>query len=1497
MKSEKKAINWEFFIIMGTLFMKYKRFFIFLFITFLIGIFQIQNILFSQDADSENASDKDTTTNDTADEDDVTPFDYEKAEDKTLIYDEFSEVYEEYKQKTEISFEDLNLLEQIEMGYYYSLTEKYIKQLRAEISSPSEKSDATYALSIITLIEEETDPQKSLDVLLKAIEMTPYIETVYIRRYAALALGEFRDSRVAVALRETLKRRYLSNTDGKYNPQIEYYEKDEKRWTVSPKRDIDTYEKDEKRWVRIPEDLYVRYYALASLMRIGDVSASKDIANVLKEKKEPRVLRRLAAIALGYLLDESVYGTLVNVFKDLEQDKLIIRNIAWALGEYGKLGYNEIPDIEDKYRMVVQPMHTLLKLIYDKQPDTVLNAYISLENLLDTDENAETDAIINDTIKKLKKTIENKKYKTFINTLYEADHTNVDREAEKLINDFILGLEEIKSAVTSKILIKYIKEFLLKINQPKNYMFPKKVILRSEVDKIINLLEQKKKILDEINVSSSKRDRLKNLFTNAYKSLELIDDDDDALKQSEVYKQAVVALKRYEMKNNENISSNEPIKYLEELTTMYEKAIKSLDNFYHIYARREAAEAIGKIYKNTYEEYAQLYKQLKKSEDEISAILKSVINDRKTIAHLNKSLRAKEYLDYFTRQVNYNDIVQNTESYLETIDESLSALMKYGRNYYLYPIHDKYEVVEEKIDEIKTYSREPAYLKENLEELYTEKDLKEILTKSALESLYDKRNSFKEYKDNNEILIITKEPEALGKEKKEIVGTITEEGYEVDETENEVKYIKVKKLAVADDEKEEEKLYLRQINNITIYRIPEELLNEKIIVLGEFGELVGELINVDRDKVGKKIIIKNYQGELKEAYIRKIHRIFTYKLPPGLIGEKVIITHRKNSEEKTQELIGELLREDYDAQGKSIIIKTSEKEISLHLRYIESIVIYTSIERMAGERVLVKLKPEYLGYEKEYDPDYFIMGKLIKQDLEKITLKTVDFDGDLYKEEDYYRDVYLKNIEKIVKDYSIPDILSLGEKSIEIEELTNKFKYSQDSLMYQLGEVSRKLSRINSSQSRFDLLSVIIKNAINTLKNYDSYKANKFKLSLDKALKIFSRIRSNLDDVAQRMLKLRNRISETVFPTNFNASSIKYKEENIDPNENISALNNILIDLFQNEKDKFLRINCAKALVDIDYLSIIDDLALVYGAERGKVPIELIMYAYEVLSTKGFPKFFDLSKEALAMDKYAHIRSKLEEIGTAHINYIEALYRRASEATMVPDIFYDLDFYEQHLLRTAAVIELGRINTPEAVNILLEVIQTKYDSTKLRRGYSNYEYRELTKELRAFAVRAVVNKKNLTEDQVRKIVAVLALIIRNLDERMRVRIDSARGIGKMAIRAKQISREKEKTFKIRPEIVPILIYSLISPNKHFRTAIIWSLGELESAESVKYINTILYGKYTSKIMKKRCLYALYKIATEDAIRVMLIYKNDKLIEEDLRDFAEDLLIKLGAIFD
>lgn len=1460
--------------------MKWKRFSIFLLIITITGIFQVQNIIFSQNGDDENNN-----------EEDVTQFDYEKAEDKTPIYDEFSEVYEEYKKKEEIKFEDLNLIEQIQMGYYYSLPEKYIKQLKAGMASPAEKSDASYSLSIISGIKELSERENLLEVLIKAIEMTPYVETVYIRRYAALALGEFKNPKAIEALKNTLKRRYLSNTDGKYNPQIEYYEKDEKRWTTNPKMDIDTYEQSEKRWARIPEDLYVRYYALSSLIKLGAVNASRDIANILKEKKESRILRRLSAIALGYLLDESVYGTIVNVFKDLEQDKLIIRNIAWSLGEYGKLGYQEVPDIENKYRMVVQPMHTLLKLANDQRPDAVLNTYTALENLLNTDENDETDAIIDVTIEKLKATIKNDKYKFFINTLYEADHTKIDKEAERLIENFILGLEDIKNAVSSKVLLKYIHEFLKKINNPQNFMFPEKVILIEDVDKIITLLEKNKKILDEINVNSSKRDKLKILFTNAYKALELIDDDKEAKEQVSVYKEAIEALEIYEVKKDDdtNKNSNEPIKYLENITLLYDKAIKAIDNFYHIYARREASEAIGKIYRNTYETYTNLYKELQKSEDEISTILKSVISDRKSITNLIRKLKAKDYLDYFTRQVGYNDIVQNIESYTKTIDEALSVLTKYGRNYYLYPIHNKYEVVENKVDDIKTYTREPAYLRGNLEELYTEKDLMEVLTKSALESLYDKRNSFKEYKDSKEILIINKEGEILDGKNKELVGIVIEEGYETDELETEKKYIKIKKL----EDSSEEKLFLEQIKSIMIYKIPSELINEKIIALGEFGELVGELVKVDKDKTGKKIIVKNNKGELKEAYIRQIHKLFFYKLPQGLIGEKLIITYKKNTEENMEELIGELLREDYDEKGKKVIIKTSDSETALHIRYIESIVIYSSIDRMTGERVLVKLKPSYVGYEDDYDPEYFVIGKLVEQSLEKITLKTVDFDGDLYNEKKYYRDIYLNNIVKIVKDYSIPDILSLGVRSIEIEELTNKFKYSQDSLMYQLGDVTRKLSRINSSKSRFELLSIIIKNAINTLKLYDSYRAEKFKQSLEEALDTFSRIRGGFYNVAQRTSKLRNRISETVFPAQFNASSIKYKEENIDPNENISALNNILIDLFQNEKDRFLRINCAKALVDIDYLNIVDDLALVYGSERGQAPIQLIMYAYDVLSTKGFPKFFDLSSEALAQDKYAHIRSKIEEIGNAHVNFIEALYRRASEATIVPEIFYDPNFYEQHLMRTGAVIELGNINTPEAVDVLLDVIKTSYDDVKMRTFNNNH--RELTKELRAFAIRAVVNKRNLTVEQVRKIVAVLALIISDLDERMKVRVDAARGIGKLAIRAKQITEEQGKTFKLRPEIIPILIYSLISPNDHFRTAIIWSLGELESTDSVKYINTILYGKYTKKIMKKRCLYALYKIGTEEAIRVLLNFKDNKLLDEDLRDFATSLLIKMGVI--
>ncbi len=634
---------------------------------------------------------------------------------------DFAAVYEDDSTEGSIKYEDLTLSEQIQMGYYKDAIDKYVKQLDSSKDSmgewddvdrekPSYKSDASYALSKIMQIEKHSRPVESL---IKALDEKPYTSTIYIRRYAALSLGYTEDERAIKPLIRAMNR----TTIGEREITAEQIKEFTEQYGRPPKEsDVDPILEKKS----IPEDLYVRVYACFSLGLLRAKEAARDIASILEKEYESRILRRQAAISLGMILDDGVYGKLARTLEKLEQDKLIIRNVIWALGEYGKFG--------DKNEFV---MSTLLSIAYKSKPEVLIDTYIALEKLLYTDKNDETDKMVDKSIEKLEKAISTEQYQKYLNTLKDADKSTITNEATSSIKKFIRELKKIKEAITTASTINNIKNFLNRIKTPDSFEFPAEIVLLKDYDRLIIRLENRLKEFEEIDISSSKRESIKSLLENASKALFLLKDDKNAIEQANIYLEAKIALEQYDKKIDEdkkNKNPNEPVAYLDNIKDLYMNALKSLDNFYYTYARREAIVSIGKIYINTYTTYKKIYEKLNKLAQFTSNTLSGIIRDKLEISNTLKNISGTEYAEFFTKQVGNDEIMKISEGYLESVEDAIASLMKIVRDYYLYPIHDYKEVAKEKIENKKIYSKEPKYKKEDIETKYTKKEIEKIIS-------------------------------------------------------------------------------------------------------------------------------------------------------------------------------------------------------------------------------------------------------------------------------------------------------------------------------------------------------------------------------------------------------------------------------------------------------------------------------------------------------------------------------------------------------------------------------------------------------------------------------------------------------------------------------------------------------------------------------------------------------------------------------------------------
>jgi HEAT repeat protein len=524
---------------------------------------------------------------------------------------------------------------------------------------------------------------------------------------------------------------------------------------------------------------------------------------------------------------------------------------------------------------------------------------------------------------------------------------------------------------------------------------------------------------------------------------------------------------------------------------------------------------------------------------------------------------------------------------------------------------------------------------------------------------------------------------------------------------------------------------------------------------------------------------------------------------------------------------------------------------------------------------------------------YYIYGILVDEQLDRVIIKTVDFDGDVYNISQYYKPIFLTHISEIIIDYSIPDMLTLGPKSIEIPGLWNKLKYQKDSLMERYEQSYQRLRDLSDPKRKFSEISKIIQNAIESLQFYkdNSEIAKLYIETLQDVLNSIDNINEYIEENAQNLLFIKNLIRDNVYEAQFELSRIKQSNNNEDNEDNdlmVSALNNILFDTFQNDRDKFVRINSISSLIDIDYESYVSDM--VNTLKNPAEPIPLRAFVFNILKTYGFPAYMQYSKEDLEKEKYRAIKIKLQEMYEALENYQNTIYEIASSALEVPDIYNDPNFSKNHYLRVLAVLSLGEFPTGESIELLINIVKTYYPY-KLRHSNYNVIHKRLTNKLRKYALDTLVNKNNLNRGFVRSIEILLFNIIRNTEETIKIRTAASKGVGKLAIRARQITEETGKRLVIRPELIDVLLLSLITPNVDFRCAIVWSLGELGAEKSVDYLRSLILQDYIELEVKKSCLFALYKIRTEEAIDIIknALYSQ----EEELENLARDLLKKLG----
>lgn len=1293
---------------------------------------------------------------------------YEESNDTESDSDYETRINELYEEEFGISFEDLSPIEQIQIGYYEDILDKYLKQLKTEESKPAYKSDASYAISEIMSMEEDDRP---IEPLLEALEASPLMEHTYIRRYAALALGYVNDERAINPLIRAVRRKTQGNNSITDQP--------------------------------VEEDLYVRLFACFSLGNLRATSASREIANILKEEKEPRILRRQAAISLGLILDDNVYHIISDMLKDTETDKLLMKNIIWALGQYGKLGY--------KNEFVLK---TLLKTAYKDTSQDVMNLYNSLEELLYLEENYDTYLIIEDSINKLKQAISKEEYRNYLNTLYEADNINIGNTGVEAIVKFIDGLKNMKRTVFPMTFMEerlkeksvnnteykeYINkpivnngtvimiEKLLKIiRNPEDFDFPEKVILIKEIDYIYSDLAEQKRQFDNINISSTKRDDLKKLLENAYNALSMIEDSETAKKQAQVYLEAKEALQKYSMSvEEEETNINEPVRYLQILKNKYIQTMTYLDDFYSIYARRESINSIRKIYIHTYKDYMKLLDRLYTAQKTIAGSLNDIRKDKKKIVDIRQNLLGKEYSDYFLKQVNYDLLDENFENYLISTQEAVINLKEVLRDYKLLEVHDPKTIIEENIDNKKMYRKESKYGLEDFETSYNKLQIEEIITKNALETTYSNPKAFNEFIENGEILNIYIETDtSIQDDNPDYIGKIIEESFDNESN----KIITIKTFAEGNKD-----ILLNNISQIKYHKLPQGLIGEIVTISTKTEVFSGTLQESDFDSEGKKAVLKTYSNEKIEVYLKDVFKLSKYEFPEALIGEKVIIQYKAElSDDTITEIVGDVLSKSYNENGINIILKThrNNEGIGIPLNHVTDIIVYDITGSLIGENVIVKMRPEYYGFDKENAPDTFITGILLKEGLDNIVLQTVGIDNIKY-EENYKRIIYLQDIEAVIKDYTIPDILSIGIKSIESEELIRKLKYDKDdSIMMMFDRTSKNLSRVSSEQSKFPTLSVIMKNAANTLEYYpNSDIASKYKESINNAIESFLNIERNISQNAKLLSELKTYIRDNVHNINFEINEIKtdiFEQEELTPLSiddddtlnipMVSALNDILVDLFQNDKDIYIRINSAEALVGIDYTNYISSLVNILSDTAQDA--RLRVYAFETINNYGFPLYHKYSKEDLEREKYNHIKIKIEEMKSAQELYEKTIYKYVASSE---ELFKNINnFKENHIFRELSIQALRNFNNYEAVDALIEVINTPYIHNYNLNSKENSYYYNINQSLRISALRILMHKKFIDFKYYYNIDKTLRNILRNLDESLRVRIECANAIGKLA---------------------------------------------------------------------------------------------------------------------
>ncbi len=1393
------------------------------------------------------------------------------------IDEEFSEVYQEIE-VGDIKTEDLTLLEQIQLGNYDSVLDKYIKQLKARQSTPAYKSDASYAISQILYLEDDEDPVDELIIALN--DSDPLGENNYIRRYAALALGYIDDPKVIRPLINAMKFKYLEiSKENQIEPD---YEKSNRTNQAIFKS-------------RVEEDLYVRLYACYSLGKLGANDAAREMVNILKKDDEPTILRRQAALSLGMILNPNVYNNIADELKDLSQDKLVIKNIIWTLGQYGKMGYNDN-----------SVLRTLLSIVYNDRLEIVSEAYITLENLLNTGNNDETDIIIDEIIDALNLAISNDIYKDYLNLMYNP-RSNID--ITEIIEQFKIGLVEIKDAVTSSNLLRDINVFLKEIENPDNFTFPNRIILIEKYDDIMNQLKEMKLRLDSIEISSTRRDILIQLFSNANKALNLLSDNQNAKKQAEIYKKAQEALERFVVLKEGEISLIEPVGYLTDLRNRYNKAINAMYDFYYDYARREAVISIGKIYQHTFEVYKNIQRTLERIINNMTLSLRSIMTDRNSIYKSINNLEGELYLNYFTEMSeNVGSLSNIIDTYFYTTDEVIDTLSNLVNNYYTDNIHSPKEVLADKIEERTVYSKEYSYSKEQIRKLYTEENIKQSISRQEIIESYNGNSSFTEFLSNrftnyqsldevsqdereNQVLVIfTKGDDE--EEIKETVGIIINEDIIENPDEEQTIDLEGDKIIVEQYRRGTTEILIKDIQDIIWYRIPSELINKNVRVSDiEDNLFIGLIDSVIYDETGKKIVVENNSGVIYEIYLENIKFIYNYDLLNEILNKKVIINYNTENEEET-ETIGNIINIDIDEFGKKAIVQVPSRNIDVYLYRINGIVIINSVENLIGKKVIIKLKSSYTISEdgNNTGDHYYVYGILVDEQIDRIIIKTVDFDGDVYNISQYFKPIFLTKIEEILIDYSIPDLLKLGVKSIEMSGIWNKLKYQKDSIMERFDSSYQDLRNLIDPKREFQDISKVIENAIVSLKYYEdnSKIATEYRETLEEMLYSINNISEYVEENAQTLLNMKNYIRDNVYEAEFEESIIKGDVNGEDDDQMVSALNNILFDAFQNDRDKYVRLNCIASLIDIEYENHVSDM--VNTLKNPSEPPELRAFVFNILRTYGFPAYIEFSKEDLEKEKYRSIKMKLEEMYEALNNFQQTIYEISSGTMEIPKVYEDPNFVKNHYLRVLAILTLGEFPTGESINLLIQLVQTYYPYKSWHPNY-NIIHKRLTNQLREYALTTLVNKDNLDRGFIRNIEVILFKLIRDTEETLDIRTKAAKGVGKLAKKAREISEETGRRVILRPELIDALIVSLVTPNSEFRSAIVWSLGELGAERAIPYLRSLILQDYIDLEVKKSCLFALYKIRTEEAIKII---KNALYSKEDeLEDLARNLLEKLG----